>query len=242
MFDLTGKTAIVTGSTQGIGLEIAKTFAQNGAKVYVHGATSMEKCKRASGEVINSVPVMADLAQCDCADKLYEQTGDVDILVLNASVQIRGGIESVSEEDFLKQYKTNVLSSMLLVKKYAPYMKEKHYGRILMIGSVNQYKQNPQLMIYASTKSAQMNFVQAMARELAGHGVTVNNIAPGVILTPRNEDALKNEEYKARVMSGIPVGFAGTPEDIAPAALLLCSEEGRYITGSDIIIDGGMHL
>ena len=113
---------------------------------------------------------------------------------------------------------------------------------IVMIGSVNQYKQNPQLMVYAATKSAPMNFVQTMARELAEFGITVNNIAPGVILTPRNEQALSDEEYKAKIYSKIPCGYAGIPEDIAPAALLLCSDEGRYITGTDMIIDGGMHL
>ena len=131
---------------------------------------------------------------------------------------------------------------MQLTEKYVPHMKEQGYGRIVMIGSVNQYKQNPQLMVYAATKSAQMNFVQTMARELAGFGITVNNIAPGVILTPRNEQALSDEEYKAKIYSKIPAGYAGTAEDIAPAALLLCSDEGRYITGTDMIIDGGMHL
>lgn len=131
---------------------------------------------------------------------------------------------------------------MQLTAKYIPYMKKQHYGRIITIGSVNQYKQNPQLMVYAATKSAQMNFVQTMARELAGFGITVNNIAPGVILTPRNEEALSDKEYKAKIYSSIPAGFGGTPEDIAPAALLLCSDEGRYITGTDVVIDGGMHL
>lgn len=131
---------------------------------------------------------------------------------------------------------------MKLVAKYTPYMKNQHFGRIVMIGSVNQYKQNPQLMVYAATKSAQMNFVQTMAREFAGDGITVNNIAPGVILTPRNKKALCDEQYRMNVYSKIPMGFGGTPEDIAPQVLLLCSDEGRYITGTDIIIDGGMHL
>lgn len=242
MFNLTGKTALVTGSTQGIGFAIAKTLAEHGAKVFVHGATSMEKCEKASKLIENSVPVMANLAESGCAEKLYEQTGDVDILVLNASMQIRGGLDSVTDEDFAKQFNTNVRSSMQLVAKYIPHMKNQHNGRIVMIGSVNQYKQNPQLMVYAATKSAQMNFVQTMAREYAGFGITVNNIAPGVILTPRNEEALSDETYKAKVLSSIPAGFGGMPEDIAPTALLLCSDEGRYICGSDIIIDGGMHL
>lgn len=242
MFDLTGKTALVTGSTQGIGFAIAKTLAGNGAKVYIHGATSMDKCKKASKMIENSIPVMTDLSKSGCAEKLYEQTGDVDILVLNASVQIRGEPGSVSDEDFAKQFITNVRSSMQLAAKYIPYMKNQRFGRIVTIGSVNQYRQNPQLMVYAATKSAQMNFVQTMARELAGFGITVNNIAPGVILTPRNEEVLSDEEYKLKLYSKIPMGYGGTPEDIAPAALLLCSDEGRYITGTDTIIDGGMHL
>lgn len=242
MFDLTGKTALVTGSTQGIGFAIAETLAKHGAKVFVHGAASVEKCERASAKIENSVPVTANLSESGCAERLYEQTGDVDILVLNASVQIRSGLDSVTDEDFARQFNINVRSSMQLVRKYVPHMKEQGYGRIVMIGSVNQYKQNPQLMVYAATKSAQMNFVQTMARELAGFGITVNNIAPGVILTPRNEAALSDEAYKAKVLSSIPAGYAGEPADIAPAALLLCSDEGRYITGSDMIIDGGMHL
>ena len=198
MFDLPGKTALVTGSTQGIGFAIAKTLAEHGARVFVHGATSMEKCEKASATIENSVPVMANLSESGCAEKLYEQTGDVDILVLNASVQIRGGLEGITDENFAKQFNTNVRSSMQITEKYVPHMKEQGYGRIVMIGSVNQYKQNPQLMVYAATKSAQMNFVQTMARELAEFGITVNNIAPGVILTPRNEQALSDEEYKAK--------------------------------------------
>lgn len=242
MFDLSGKTALVTGSTQGIGYAIAKTLSEYGAKVFVHGATSMEKCEKASATIENSVPVMANLSESGCAEKLYNLTGDIDILVLNASVQIRGGLESVTDENFASQFNTNVRSTMQLTEKYVPHMKEQRFGRIVMIGSVNQYKQNPQLMVYAATKSAQMNFVQTMARELAEFGITVNNIAPGVILTPRNEEALSDDEYKAKVYSKIPCGYAGVAEDIAPATLLLCSDEGRYITGTDIIIDGGMHL
>ena len=242
MFNLSGKTALVTGSTQGIGFAIAKLLSERGAKVFVHGATSMEKCQRASEQIKNSVPVMANLAESDCAERLYKQTGDVDILVLNASVQIRCTLDTISDDDFEKQFNTNVRSSMKLVGKYVPYMKEKKNGRIVMIGSINQYKQNPQLMVYAATKSAQMNFVETLARELASDGITVNNLAPGVILTPRNEEVLQDKEYREKVYSKIPAGFAGAPEDVAPAVLLLCSDEGRYITGTDIIVDGGMHL
>lgn len=242
MFDLSEKKALVTGSTQGIGFAIAKCLAEHGASVFVHGASSMEKCIKANEKIKNSTPICVDLSKSNCAEELYSKTGGVDILILNASVQIRGGMDEFSDEAFQKQFDTNVRSSMKLVGKYSSAMKKNRFGRIIMIGSVNQYRQNPALMIYAATKSAQMNFVQTAAKELAPYGITVNNIAPGVILTSRNEEVLKNNEYKLEIMKKIPCGYAGEAEDIAPAALLLASNEGRYITGTDIIIDGGMHL
>ena len=121
-------------------------------------------------------------------------------------------------------------------------MKRKGWGRIVAIGSVNQYNQHPELSLYGVTKAAQMKMVQNLAPLLAPFGVTVNNVAPGAIETPRNADAFADAEFKKRIADRIPCGYIGKPEDISPAVLLLCSDEGRYITGSEIIIDGGMHL
>ena len=242
MFDLKGKTALVTGSTQGIGFAIAKLLAENGAKVFVHGRSNMEKCISASSKIKNSVPVVADLEEKGVQDNLYELTGGVDILVLNASVQVYGNIYDASEEDFDRQFSVNVRSSLMLMQKYLPYMKEKGWGRIITVGSVNQYNRHPKLLVYSSTKVAQMKMVETVAKEVAEFGITVNNFAQGLILTPRNENVLKDEEYKKQVMAKIPCGFCGEAEDVAPTVLLLASDEGRYITGTDIVIDGGMHL
>lgn len=242
MFGLTGKKALVTGSTQGIGLAVAKLLAGQGATVFVHGATSLEKCRRACEEVPGGIPVLADLGEPDCADTLYRQTGDVDILVLNASVQYKTKWNEITYEAFRRQTDVNFGSSLALMQVYVPYMQKQGWGRIVTVGSVNQYKQHPDLAVYAATKSAQLNLAENMARQLAPFGITVNNIAPGVIDTPRNSAALSDATYRAAVMQKIPCGYAGEPEDIAPAVLLLCSEEGRYITGADIPIDGGMRL
>lgn len=242
MFDLKGKTALVTGSSQGIGFAIAKLLQERGAKVFIHGGRDAQKCADASLLIENSIPVMADLSEKDVCDKLYEMTGGVDILVLNASAQVYGGVGEITEEDFERQFSVNVKSSMMLMQKYIPYMKEQGFGRIVTVGSVNQHNQHPRLLLYAATKTAQMKLVQSVAKEVAPYGITVNNIAPGVVLTPRNDAVLSDEEYKKKVMEKIPCGFAGMAEDIAPTVLLLCSNEGRYITGADIIIDGGMHL
>ena len=242
MFDLTGKTALVTGSTQGIGFAIAKALAEHGAKVYVNGATSMEKCTAASEKIPESVPVLANLLSPDAADTLYAATGDVDILVLNASIQYKHPWNEYSAEEVDTQFNCNVKSSYFLIQKYAPGMKAKGWGRIVTLGSVNMYNNHPQLSLYGVTKAAQYKLVQNVAADLAPYGVTVNDLAPGAIYTPRNAKLKTDKEWEAQVVASIPAGYVGEPEDVVPAALLLCSPEARYITGAQIVVDGGMRL
>ncbi len=242
MFDLTGKTALVTGSTQGIGFAIAEVLAKYGAKVFVAGASGMEKCVRASQKIENSIPVQANLLKSEEIEALFKTTGDVDILVLNASIQYKKSWDDFTMEEYDNQMNCNVKSSYLLIKKYAEGMKKKKWGRIVTVGSVNQYNQHPELSIYGVTKAAQMKMAQNFAPLLAPYGITVNNIAPGAIDTPRNEEAFKKKGFREKIESSIPCGYVGKPQDVAPAVLLLCSNEGRYITGTDLIIDGGMHL
>ena len=242
MFDLTGKTALVTGSTQGIGFEIARVLSERGARVFVCGSSDMEKCKRASAQIPGSIPVVADLTRMEELDRLYRETGDVDILVLNASIQYK----AAWDEFTLAQYETmmdcNLKSTYFLIRKYTEGMKKKGFGRIVTIGSVNQYNQHPELSLYGVTKAAQMKLVKNIAPALAPYGITVNNVAPGAIATPRNSAIYEDPHKRAQVEAKIPCGRFGQPQDISPAVLLLCSEEGGYITGSDLVIDGGMSL
>ena len=242
MCNLTDKKALVTGSTQGIGLEIAKILSNAGATVFVHGASSIEKCKKACEEIKNSHPVCANLCDMDSIEKIYNETGDVDILVLNASIQYKRKWDEFTLEEFDTQFNCNVKASYFLMQKFAPKMKESGWGRIITIGSVNQYNQHPELSLYGATKSAQMKLVENIAPSLAPFGVTVNNVAPGAIETPRNDKALSDLEFKKKVIGSIPAGYIGSPCDIAPYILFLCSDSGKYITGTDLIIDGGMHL
>ena len=242
MFELTGKTALVTGATQGIGFEIAMLLAKQGAKVFVSGMQSMEKCVNACRRIPNSVPVRADLLKIEDIDRLYEITQDVDILVLNASVQYKRKWNAFSMEEYDTQMDCNVKGSYLLIKKYAEGMKNKGWGRIVTIGSVNQYNQHNELSLYGVTKVAQKKMAENFAKILAPFGITVNNIAPGVIHTPRNEEAFEDRDFKTRIENSVPCGYIGYPQDVAPAVLLLCSNEGRYITGAEIKIDGGMSL
>ena len=242
MFDLYGKKALVTGSTQGIGFAAAKCLAEHGAKVFVHGATSMEKCINAANKIKNAVPVCEDLSAEGCIDRLYDKTGDVDILVLNASIQIRKKWNEITSDEFDIQMKTNFKSSFEAVQRYTGYMKNNNWGRIVTVGSVQQCRPHKDMAVYAASKCAQVSMVSNLAKQLAPSGITVNNVAPGVIVTPRNDEALKDDDYRKQVLTGIPCGYFGTPDDCTGLILLLCSDEGRYITGENIFADGGMKL
>lgn len=242
MFDLTGKTALVTGSTQGIGFDIAKTLAAHGAKVFVNGASSQEKCNAAAAQIEGAVPVRADLTTDEGLDALYAVTGDVDILVLNASIQYKHAWDEYSMEEYDIQMNCNLRASYQLIRRYAPAMKARGWGRIVTVGSVNQYNQHPELSLYGVSKAAQCKLVKNIAPALAPYGVTINNIAPGAIATPRNSAITDDPALRAAVEAKIPCGRFGTPADISPTVLLLCADEGAYITGADIVIDGGMSL
>lgn len=242
MFRLDGKTALVTGSTQGIGLGIAKAFVESGAKVIVHCSKDLVKAERIKSEIGAYRAVVGDLSSSDEVRGLYEKTGGVDILVTNASLQLPMPWEEVGEAELDRQIAVNFKSTYLLMQLYTPYMKEQKFGRIITIGSVQQRKPHEKMTVYAATKCAVMSLVSSVAPKLAPYGITVNNIAPGAINTPRNALSLSDENYKKQVEAKIPAGRIGDVKDVAGAAVLLASNEGSYIVGADIPVDGGMGI
>ncbi len=242
MFDLTGKRALVTGSSQGMGKEVAKVLAEHGAIVYAHGSRDSEKLSLAAEYIGTEKIVTADLMNGDAPQKLYEQTGDVDILILNASIQMKKPWDAFTPEEFDMHVVSNLKSSYFIIRQYIEGMKKNKWGRILTIGSVNQYNNHPELLVYGVTKAAQKKMIENIAPSIAPYGITINNLAPGAIETPRNEAALSDSGFRNKVISSIPAGFLGDAKEINAAALLLVSNEGRYITGSEIVVDGGMKL
>ena len=243
MFSIAGKKALVTGSTQGIGLAIAKCFIRSGAQVWVHGGTSEEKCRIAARHIgADDRYICQNLEAPDCAESIHDATGDVDILVLNASLQIRRPWDEITPEEFERQISINLRSSLMLMQKYADHMKRQGWGRIITIGSVQQYRPHRDMLVYAASKDALMNMVRNVAKQLAPYGVTVNNISPGVFDTPRNKQALSDETYRQAILAQIPCGYVAEPDMICGAALLLASDAGKYICGIDLTVDGGMKL
>jgi glucose 1-dehydrogenase len=250
LLNLKGRRALITGSSQGIGHAIALALAECGADVMVHCAGNLAKAEAARKEIealgVRSGIVAADLAESDAAAKIHAATqaaiGAVDILVLNASVQIRKRWQEITPDEYRRQLDVNLGASLWLIQAFAPAMQKKKWGRILTVGSVQQVRPHPEMLVYAATKSALSNLARNLALQLAGDGVTVNNLAPGVVATVRNEQVLSNETRLQKVLAQVPVGFVGEPRDCAGAAVLLCSEAGRYVTGQDIYVDGGMSL
>lgn len=234
--------ALVTGSTQGIGYAIAKALVKEGYEVTVHCSGDIEKATRVRDEIGAAAAVVCDLSKMNEVNALGEKTGDVDVLVLNASVQYRNPYDKITDEEFDAQVNVNFKSTFKLIQAYSEKMKKNGFGRIITIGSVQQYKPHKDMAIYAATKCAVLSLVNNLAKQLAPFGVTVNNVAPGVIATPRNEAALSDPVYRQKVLDGIPAGRAGEADDMAGTVVLLAGEGGRYITGADIVVDGGMHL
>lgn len=233
---------LITGSTQGIGKALATAFVQRGYEVIVHCSKDLNKAERIRDEIGAKQAVTCDLSNMEEVGELYVKTGAVDCLILNASVQYKELWMEISDETFDKQFDVNVKSTLKLIQAYYPAMKEKRFGRIVTIGSVNQYRNHPELSLYSATKCAVMKLVENIAKQVAPFGVTVNNVAPGAIATPRNESVYNDEEKRKTVEAVIPMGRFGAPEDCVGTVLMLCSEQGSYITGSDIVVDGGMRL
>ncbi len=237
------KKALVTGSSRGIGRAIAIKLAQDGYKVIIHGAGNIAKAEETKHIIEQNGGVaeviISDLTDIEKTRELCEKVKEMDVLVLNASLQYRTPWQEITPDACYEQLNCNFVSSMMLIQAVANNMKKKGWGRIVTIGSVQEAKPHPDMLVYSASKAAQTNMMQSLSLQLAPFGITVNNVAPGVIYTDRNVEALSDPEYAKKVTDSIPVGFYGEPEDCAGIVSLLCSEDGRYITGQNIFVDGG---
>lgn len=243
-FDLTGKTALVTGSARGIGRALALALAEYGAKVIVHGTQPSEPLNEALALVQalspESFAVTADLSNAAQVESLPLE--NVDIVVANASVQKNIPWHEFDLEEAAREAQVNYIATLRMFQKAYPHMKARKWGRFITVGSVQERRPHPQMCGYAATKGAQENLVRNIARQVAAEGITVNNLCPGVFYTDRNKEALGNPVYAEKVMNAIPMHDYARPEDAAGAVLLLASDAGRYITGTTLLVDGGISL
>ena len=247
-FDLTGRTALVTGSARGIGRAIMLAFAEYGAHVIVHGSRESAPLEEALALARAFDPkaekLVADLSDPAAVDRIFSpsQPSFPDILVCNASTQEKIPWTEFPRDEALKEIQVNFLATLRLFQLCYPKMKAQKWGRLIVVGSVNERRPHPDMCVYAATKSAQENLVRGVARQVASEGITVNNISPGVFYTDRNRECLADPVYGPKVKAAIPMHDYARPEDAAGAALLLASDAGRYITGATIAVDGGLSL
>lgn len=250
MFDLSGKTAIITGSSRGIGRAIAKAFAEAGARVVI-SSRKQDACEEVAAEINaeigadRAIAVAASISDKQAlrhlVDRTREALGPIDILVCNAATNpYYGPMAGISDEQFRKIFDNNVLSNHWLITMAAPEMAARGAGTIIIVSSVGGLIASDTIGAYNVSKAADFQLVRNLALELGRQNIRVNAIAPGVIRTDFARALWEDPKVEAALQQAVPLGRIGEPEDIAGTALFLASDAGRYVNGQGIVVDGGM--
>ncbi len=246
-FDLTGKTALITGSTRGLGFAIATAFADHGARVAINGRDPQGVAE--AMEQLGDTPLPAVAAAFDVADSaatrqvvgdLLSAHGSIDILVNNAGIIHRAPLSEISDEDWCRVLDVNINGAFRLAKLCLPGMTDKGWGRIINIGSVMSQVARPTISPYVTSKHAINGLTKALAVEFGPAGITCNTIGPGYFATELNAPLVADKEFDAMVKSRTPAGRWGQVEEIAAMAVYLASEAAGYTNGGLLMVDGGM--
>lgn len=248
LFDLSGRVALVTGGSKGLGKAMARGFAEHGADVMICSRKE-DELKAAKAEIGDGLDVRVEYRVTDMtsrdevkalADDTLARFGKVDILVNNAGSNAPQPIDEIKDEDWDRILELNLSSIMVLTRALVPQMKERKWGRVIHISSVLGLGSKEARNAYSATKAAVIGFAKASALDLGPHGITVNCIAPGPFLTDLPLSLL-NEAQQQKFADFTAMGRWGNPREIAGPALLLASEAGSYITGETLLVDGGAY-
>ena len=245
VFNLKGKSALVTGASGGIGSAVARALHNQGAELIINGTRSTELDKLAA-ELGNKVHVLqgdlSDTNSIGCLAEEAEKISDngIDILVNNAGITRDNLLVRLSDKDLMDVINLNLIAGFHLTRKIIRGMMKRKWGRVIGISSVVGITGNAGQTNYAAAKAGMIGFSKALALEVASRGITVNNIAPGFIKTPMTEDL--SEEQVTRLQASVPIGRLGEAEDVAAAVVYLASLEASYVTGATLNVNGGMAM
>ncbi|CAN3127692.1 SDR family NAD(P)-dependent oxidoreductase [Mycobacterium sp. smrl_JER01] len=244
LFDMTGRTVIVTGGTRGIGLALAEGYVLAGARVAV-ASRKPDACEQAARHLRDlggsAIGVPTHLGEVDDLGALVERTvaefGGVDVLVNNAANALAMPLGQITADAMAKSFDVNLRGPVLLVQEALSHLKASEHAAVLNMVSVGAFVFAPMLSIYASMKAALMSFTRSMAAEFAGHGIRVNALAPG----PVDTDMMRKNPQQAidGMVGGTLLGRLATADEMVGAALLLTSDAGSYLTGQVVMVDGG---
>ena len=243
---LIGRTAVITGASKGLGRAMALALAAEGAKVALI-SRDLEKLELVAAEISaaggEAASFAADVTSEDqvraVERAVLDRFGKVNILINNAGVNVRKPVEEFTLAEWRSVMDTNVTAAFLLCRSFVPVMKGQGYGRILNLTSIMSHVSLPHRIAYSTSKTALLGMTRTLALELAGDAITVNGISPGPFGTEMNKPLMENPEINAQFVASIPLGRWGKVEEIGSLAVFLCSDEAGFITGTDILIDGG---
>jgi 3-oxoacyl-[acyl-carrier protein] reductase len=244
MFDLTGKTALITGATGGIGQAIAMQMREQGAKLILSGTKEnvLNQMVKDLGDDVKAV--VANLQDKDSILSMAKDAeschGKIDILVNNAGITIDGLLMRMKDEDWDTVINVNLTACMRLTRQVLRGMLKRRYGRIIFISSIVGYTGNAGQSNYSASKSGLIGLSKSLAAEVASRGITCNLVAPGFISTPMTDKL--TEDQKNNIIKNIPVDRLGSPQDISAACVYLASEESSFITGTTLHVNGGMAM
>ena len=246
---LEGKVALVTGSSSGIGQAIAIRLAKEGANIIINYRSSREEAQETQ-EQVEATGRQAQIVQADVSvveevrnlvEAGIEAFGKLDILVNNAGIEKRADFWDVTEADYDKVIDVNLKGVFFGTQAMVQHLRETgQTGRIINISSVHEELPFPHFTSYCASKGGVKMMMRNLAVELGPLGITINNVAPGAIATPINQELLNNPEQLKKVTQNIPLGRLGEPEDVAGLVAFLASDEAKYITGSTFYVDGGL--
>jgi NAD(P)-dependent dehydrogenase (short-subunit alcohol dehydrogenase family) len=246
LFSLAGKSVLITGASSGIGATLAVAYAQAGAQVGVHGrdhARVEQTCREVEAVGGKAVPLYADLedvqACCDLIAETHEKLGRLDILINNAGINRRKPISAVTEDDYESITGTNIRAVFFLSQAAHPLMKKQSGGKILHIASLSVFYALDTVSVYGLSKGAVAQLTKVQAIEWAADNIQVNCITPGFVRTPLTKPVWDDPQKANWLLTRIPARRAAEPDDLIGAALLMTTPSGNYITGQNIIIDGG---
>jgi 3-oxoacyl-[acyl-carrier protein] reductase len=248
--DLSGRVALVTGGSRGIGRAAVLRLASMGAQTVVNynsnGAAAEEVARAAREHGVDAWSIRADVSQVEEAQRLVdasvERFGRLDILVCNAGIWEGAPVEEITDDLWDRVIDINLKGTWAMCRAAVPQMKRQKSGRIVIVSSTAGQRGEAQVSNYAASKGGQISFTKSLATELAGHGITVNAVAPGWVDTEMNDGVFADPDFRRKVEQSIPLGRIATADDIALPIAFLCSDWARHITGEVLNVNGGSVL